>query len=112
MLSVNDKLISVREQCEILGLNRSTYYYNPVEVGEYTLTLMRLLDEQYTRTPFYGVNKMTKYLNDNEYYVGKDRVRTLLREMGLFAIYPKPFTSQGNINHKVYPYLLKSLELF
>jgi putative transposase len=111
MINIADKQFSVREQCQILGLNRSTYYYKPAEIDEYTLTLMHLLDKQYTKTPFYGVDKMKKYLKDEGYAVGSDKVRTLLRTMGLYAIYPKPFTSQGNVGHKIYPYLLNGVNI-
>lgn len=72
---------------------------------------MNLLDEQYTKTPFYGVRKMTRYLNQLGYTVGKDHVRTLLRSMGLEAVYPKKFLSRPNQQHKIYPYLLKEEEI-
>lgn len=109
MINKNDKIMSIREQCKLLDINRSTLYYHPVGDSEETLAMMNLLDEQYTRTPFYGVPKMTKFLRDKGYKVGRDRVRTLLRKMGLYAIYPKPYTSTSNKEHKVYPYLLKDL---
>jgi len=70
---------------------------------------MQLLDQQYTATPFYGVKKMTHFLREQGYAVGKDRVRTLLRKMGLEAIYPRRSFSQGGAEHKVYPYLLREV---
>lgn len=73
--------------------------------------LMNLLDEQYTKTPFYGVQKMAVYLNEQGYLVNVKRVRRLLRKMGLEAIYPKPNLSKANLEHKKYPYLLKGLEI-
>jgi putative transposase len=80
-------------------------------VSPETITLMRLLDQQYTATPFYGVNKMTHYLQEHHYAVGKDRVRTLLRMMGLQAIYPRRHTSQRSAEHKIYPYLLRDVPI-
>lgn len=102
---------SVRRQCAILGFNRSTYYYAPVPRSAETVTLLQLLDQQYTATPFYGVNKMTQCLREQHYAVGKDRVRTLLRTMGLFAIYPRRLTSRRTIEHKLYPYLLTGMTI-
>jgi putative transposase len=111
MINIDSKL-SIRHQCEIIGLNRSTYYYEPEPVSDEIIILMNLLDKQYTATPFYGVIKMTKYLNEQGYKVGKDLVRTLLRKMSLYAIYPKRFTSKNNIEHKVYPYLLTDVKIY
>jgi putative transposase len=73
--------------------------------------LMNLLDEQYTMTPFYGVEKMTVYLNETGHSVNVKRVRRLLRKMGLEAIYPKPNLSKANSEHKVFPYLLRGLPI-
>jgi putative transposase len=94
-----------------LGLTRASYYYTPEPVREETLTLMRMLDQQYTATPFYGVKKMTHFLREQGYTVGKDRVRTLLRLMGLEAIYPRRSFSHGGAEHKVYPYLLREVNI-
>lgn len=104
-----DERFSVRRQCGLLGLNRSSLYYQPIGESEENLALMRLLDEQYTRTPCYGVLKMMVYLRTQGYQVNAKRVRRLLRIMGLEAVYQKPNTSQPNPEHKVYPYLLRGL---
>jgi len=72
---------------------------------------MRLLDEQYTRTPYYGIRKMTQHLQQAGYIVNHKRVRRLLRRMGLFAIYPKPSLSTPTPGHKIYPYLLRGLKI-
>jgi len=72
---------------------------------------MRLLDQQYLKTPFYGVPKMTQYLRSLKYHVNPKRVRRLMRKMGLEAIYPKPNLSKPNKEHKIYPYLLKGLKI-
>lgn len=109
MLDPQDGLFSIRQQCELLSLNRSSLYYQPVGESEDNLRLMRLLDEQYTRTPFYGVLKMEAYLRSLGHDVNTKRVRRLLRKMGLEAIYQKPNTSKPNPEHKVYPYLLRGL---
>lgn len=99
------------QQCELLDLARSSYYYQPVEESEENLVLMRLLDEQYTRTPFYGTRKMSAWLHTQGYPVDRKRVRRLLRLMGLEAIYPKPRTSVPGIAQQRYPYLLRGMSI-
>lgn len=111
MIDHDSKDFSVREQCRILGINRSGLYYEARPLTEETLKIMRLLDEEHTRHPFYGVPKMTEFLRRKGYRVGRDRVRTLLRSMGLEAVYPKPKTSIKAKDHKIYPYLLKDVEV-
>jgi putative transposase len=103
--------LSVTRQCELLGLPRASFYYPPVPPDPDDDLLMRRLDEQYTRTPFYGVDRMTVWLRQQGHQVGPGRVRRLLRKMGLVAIYPKPRTSQPNHEHRVYPYLLSGLSI-
>lgn len=93
----------------MLGVNRSSWYYQPAGLDEYNLFLMRILDEQYTKTPFYGVCRMTAYLKRLGHEVNPKRVRRLLRTMGLEAVYPKPKLSQPNPDHKIFPYLLRGL---
>lgn len=101
--------LSLRRQCEWVGLNRSSWYYQPARESPLNLLLMRLLDEQYTRTPFYGWPRMTTYLHACGYPVNHKRVQRLLRKMGLIAIYPKPRTTFNNPEHRVYPYRLRGL---
>ena len=103
--------ISVRRQCELLDLNRSTLYYQPAGESAYNLQLMRLLDEQYMRTPFYGWPRMTAYLRRQGYDVNHKRIQRLMQKMGLQAIFPKPKTSLAGKGHKIYPYLLRGLEI-
>jgi putative transposase len=103
--------ISIARQCDLLGLARSSYYYQEVPEREENLVLMRLLDEQYTRTPFYGIRKMTAWLSTQGYEVNHKRVARLLREMGLCAIYPKPRLSQPGEQTTRYPYLLRGLSI-
>ena len=103
--------LSVRRQCELIGLNRSSLYYQPVGESAYNLQLMRLLDKQYTRTPFYGWWRMTAYLRRGGHSINPKRVRRLMRLMGLQAVYPKPRTSTAAPGHKRYPYLLRGLKI-
>lgn len=99
--------MSVREQCRLLGVPRSTLYYEPCGPKASDLAVMRQLDEQYTATPFYGVERMTGCLRREGIRIGHNRVRRLLRLMGLEALYPKPRLSLPNgLEHRVYPYLL------
>ncbi len=111
MIEPENGVISVRRQCDLIGLSRASLYYEPVEESEYNLLLMRLLDEQYTRTPFYGVLKMTAWLREQCYLVNEKRVRRLLRLMGLEAIYPKPRLSLVAPGHQIYPYLLRGVKV-
>lgn len=103
--------ISVRRQCELVGLNRSSLYYEAASESALNLKLMRLMDEQYLQTPFYGWRRMTVWLHRQGYEVNHKRVRRLLLKMGLQAIYPKPKTSQKAPEHKIYPYLLRNLTI-
>lgn len=103
--------ISIRRQCELLGLNRSTYYYAPAVESEFNLHLMRLIDEQYLRTPFYGWPRMTEYLRRQGYIVNHKRIQRLMRKMNIQAIYPAPKTTVSSAEHKVYPYLLRNLTI-
>lgn len=98
--------LSVRQQCRLLGLSRSSLYYQARLPAEEDLRLMRLLDAQYLRTPFYGVRRMTHCLVEAGWQVNAKRVRRLLRLMGLTAIYPRPRLSQAGAEHRKYPYLL------
>jgi putative transposase len=99
--------ISVRRQCELLGVNRSGLYYEPVGESEENLRLMWLLDEQYTRTPFYGSRKMTEWLVSEGYGVNRKRVSRRMALLGVEAVYPKPKLSQPGEGHRIYPYLLR-----
>ena len=101
--------ISIRRQCELLGVNRSGLYYHPLGESEENLQLMRLLDEQYTRTPFYGSRKITEWLRTKGFAVNRKRVSRLMKLIGIEAIYPKPKLSQAGEGHKIYPYLLRGV---
>ena len=103
--------LSIVQQCQLLGLARSSYYYQPAPESEENLQVMRLLDEQYTRTPFYGSRKMTAWLHTQGYPVERKRVRRLLQLMGLEAIYPQPRTSVPGTTEQRYPYLLRGMPI-
>lgn len=104
--------ISVRRQCELLGLNRSNVYYEPAGESEENLRLMRWIDEQYTATPFFGSRRMAAWLSEHKKVaVNRKRVARLMQVMGLEAIHPKPRLSQPGEGHKIYPYLLKEAKI-
>jgi putative transposase len=95
--------LSVVQQCQLLGIARSSYYYQPQSVSQEELTLLRLLDQQYLETPFYGSRRMMLALREKGYSVNRKRVQQ--------AIYPKPRLSQAAREHQVYPYLLRNLAI-
>jgi putative transposase len=95
----------------LLGLNRSSLYYEPAGETSESLRLMRLIDEQYTACPFYGSRRMTEWLVQHGEEVNRKRVRRLMRTMGLEAIYPKPRLSLAGKGHKIYPYLLRGVKV-
>lgn len=101
----------MRRQCELLGLNRATLYYESAGESAENLYLMRLIDEQYLRTPFYGWPRMTAHLRRHGYGVNHKRIQRLMRKMGLQAIYPKPSTTRAVQERKAYPYLLRALTI-
>ena len=101
--------LSIRRQCALLGLARSTLYDQPLGASAENLQLMRLLDEQYTTTPFYGLRRMTAWLRGQGYTVNRKRVARLMRVMGLEALYPKPRLSQPAAGQMIYPYLLRGV---
>ena len=107
------KKITIYRQCELLELNRSSLYYKDKGETEYNEQLMKLIDEQYVKTPCYGIDKMTKWLGLNKHYVNHKRVRRLMRQMGLEAVYPrrKRGLSMPGKQHKIYPYLLKGVQI-
>lgn len=103
--------LSIRRQCELIGLNRATYYNKPAIESPLNLLLMRLIDEEYTRAPVYGYRKMTVRLDKRGYHVNRKRVARLMAKMGLQAVYPRPRTSIPDKQHKIYPYLLRDLDI-
>lgn len=103
--------LSLRQCCELLTLNRSTYYYDPRPEKEYNLRLMDLIDEQYTRTPFYGSRRLTAWLRRQGHLINRKRTQRLMDKMGISAIYPTPNLSKPAAGHKIFPYLLSGVEI-
>lgn len=113
MIEPNYSQLSIKRQCELLNLPRASYYRNTDWVGESeeNLNYMRLIDEEYTRHPFYGSRKMRDYLRRLGHKVNRKRVRRLMRKMGIRSVAPGPNTSKPSPEHKVYPYLLNGLDI-
>lgn len=103
--------VSVRRQCELVGLNRASYYYQAAQESPLNLELMRKIDEQYLETPDYGWPRMTAILQRQGYKINHKRVQRLMYKMGLQAIYPRPRPKVERHNHKIYPYLLAGVEI-
>lgn len=110
MIDREDKL-SVARKCEILDLSRSSIYYKPVPLSEKDVELMRQIDEIHLTYPFYGSRKIRNELWSRGYDAGRDRVRRLMRWMGIEALYVKPRLSMAHPGHVIYPYLLRNLEI-
>ncbi len=104
--------LSVRRQCELLGLNRSTLYYEPAPETPEKLAMMRLIDEEYTRHPFKGSRRIAEWLSEQRgEEVNRKRVQRLMGLMGLEAIYPKRKLSTPDSSYRVYPYLLRGVKV-
>ena len=101
--------LSIARQCELLGLARSSYYYQPVAVDPAELALLRRIDEQYLRTPFFGSRQMRDWLRRGGEVVNRKRMRRLMRQLGLQGAVPGPHTSRPHPEHVIYPYLLGHL---
>ena len=112
MIDLHHPDLSIRRRCELVGLNRATFYWEPAGEFEQNLALMRLIDAQFTRTPFYGYRRMTVYLRQQEgQAVNPKRVARLMRKTGLHAAYPPLGTSVAAPEHPKYPYLLRGLKI-
>lgn len=103
--------LPVARQCKILKLARSSLYYQPVPVSEQDLIMMSLMDEIHLRYPYYGSRRILDELQDNGFDVGRGHVSTLMKRMGIEALYRKPRLSKPGAGHKVYPYLLRGLKI-
>lgn len=111
LIEVQPSHLSVRRQWELLHLSRGTLYDAPCGESEENLHLLRLLDEQYTRTPFDGIRRMTAWLETQGYAVNHKRVQRWLRLMGLVAIYQRPRLSAPAPGHRIYPDLLRGVKI-
>jgi putative transposase len=103
--------LSIRRQCELLGLNRSSFYHEPATETIENLRLMRRIDEQYLKTPFFGSRRMAACLTREGEEINRKRVKRLMGLMGLEAIHPGPRTTVRDRDHKVYPYLLRGVAI-
>lgn len=103
--------LSITRQCDLLSISRSSWYYEALGESAENLELMRLIDEQFMEEPSYGVRQMARHLRRKGYWVNRKRVWRLMRKMGLMAIYQKPDTSKPHPEHKIYPYLLKGMDI-
>jgi len=106
--------VAISRQCELLDLPRSSYYSAvrcPCQETEENLLLIRLIDEEYMRHPFYGTRKMYGYLRREGYQVNRKRIQRLMRKMGIESVVPKPNTSTPRKEHKRYPYLLRGMDI-
>ena len=101
----------LNRQCQLLEINRSSLYYQPKGESSLNLTLMNQIDRQYTITPFYGIRRMTEILKRQGFTINRKRIQRLMKLMGLQAIFPKRSLSGRNPDHRIYPYLLRGLEI-
>ena len=99
--------LSKTRQCGILRLPRSSYYYQPRPVDDAELTLLRLMDEQYLKTPQYGARSYVTWFERQGIEVGRKKAASMMKTLGIVSIAPKPKTSIPGKQHKVYPYLLR-----
>jgi len=111
MIEPKHPRLSIVRQCGLVSISRSSFYFTGKGESPLNLKLMRLIDEQFLQTPFYGSRQMTRHLNRLGYNVGRKRVRRLMRQMGLAAIYQVPKTSLKHPEHKVFPYLLREMTI-
>lgn len=110
LIETNNEKISIIRQCNLLGLSRSSYYYEPKPTSFETIALMNRIDKIYTDKPYYGYPRITKQLQREGNMANHKRVANLMRIMGIQAIYPKKNTSQPNLEHLKYPYLCKGFK--
>ncbi len=111
MIDPGHPRLSIVRQCELASISRSTFYRKPPAENEATLVLMRLIDEQFLETPWYGSRQMARHLRRNGWCVGRHRVRRLMTKMGLAPIYQRPKTSEPHPQHRIWPYLLRHLTI-
>jgi len=106
-----DSNVSISRQCKFFGISRSSFYYKPKRSSKKDLLIMRAIDKQYLKTPFYGRRRMKEVLNAQGFNVGQKKVSSLMKKMNLRAVYPKKKTSIPNKAHKIYPYLLRNIAI-
>ena len=103
--------LSISQQCKLVQLSRSAFYYTPVGIDADTLAMMKEIDRVFTKYPFFGSRQIAAYLRREGVVVGRHRVRRLMAKMGLEAIYKRPRTSLPHPQHPVFPYLLRKMQI-
>jgi putative transposase len=111
LVEVSHPALSISRQCELVGLCRSSFYYEPARETAENLALMKLIDRQYTARPYFGSRRMMVWLQDQGHLVNRKRVQRLMALMGLEAVSPKPKLSAPGPGHKVFPYLLRGVKI-
>ena len=111
MIDAQHPQLSIVRQCRLAAISRSSFYYTAGGESDLNLELMRLIDEQFLRTPWYGARQMARHLRRQGFPVNRKRVRRLMRRIGLTAVAPAPNTSRRHPGHPVYPYLLRDLSI-
>ena len=111
MIDPTHRELSITRQCRLVSIARSSYSYEGRGESSLNLRLMRRIDEQFLETPFYGSRQMVRWLRRQGYTVGRKRVRRLMRHLGLQAVYQRPMTSKPHPGHRIYPYILRHLEI-
>ena len=111
MIDTRNTRLSIGAQCRLMDIPRSSFYYRPAGTSREDERLMRLIDRQYLATPFYGSRRMSGELRLAGFVVNRKRVQRLMAQMGLSCVYPRPRTSKPHPEHRVYPYLLRNLEV-
>jgi putative transposase len=109
MIEPDHPRLSIARQCELVSISRSGFYYRPADETPLNLALMRLIDAQFLKPPWYGSRQMARHLRREGYTVGRKRVRRLMAKMGLAPVYQRPRTTVPHPEHRVYPYLLRDL---
>lgn len=103
--------LPLTRQCEIVLVSRSSQYTTPKPVSAQELHLLRRLDELHLKCPFFGSRRLRRALRDEGIFIGRRRVQTLMRKLGIAALYPRPRLSQPGPGHRIYPYLLRNLTI-
>ena len=111
MIEPGHPALSVVRQCELVSISRSGFYYQPAGETALNLALMRLIDAQFLKTPWYGSRQMASHLRREGYKVGRKRLRRLMAKMGLVPIYQRPRTTVPHPEHRIYPYLLREMAI-
>jgi putative transposase len=111
MIGPEHPRLSIARQCRLMSVSRSAFYYRPAPESFENLALMRVIDEQFLETPWYGSRQMARHLRRRDERVGRNRIRRVMRRMGLQAVYQRPRTTVPHPEHRVYPYLLRGLAI-